>query len=194
MVEAMKIMRAPSKGPMYALLHSAPPALQQAASDPRLRRRLVDTQQVPDSLLWGHCFFLQVLLQKVLLCPPRVCFPILCKFWQLYGGVSSDLLQEGLCHTWVCCTQSPCPSGRTPPARTSTRASQTQFCLSLCGVSGSWCTQGLLEPSEHLWWGWSLILNAISPLLPSCWGFFFPLGCGVSSQSCSSTVQLHIYI
>ena len=36
-------MRAPSKGPMYALLHSAPPALQQAASDPRLRRRLVDT-------------------------------------------------------------------------------------------------------------------------------------------------------
>ena len=105
----MKIMRAPSKGPMYALLHSAPPALQQAASHPRLRRRLVDTQQVPDSLLWGHCSFLQVLVHKVLLCPPRVYFPVLCKFWQLYGGVSSDLLQEGLCHTWVCCTQSPCP-------------------------------------------------------------------------------------
>ena len=117
MVEAMKIMRAPSKGPMYALLHSAPPALQQAASHPRLRRRLVDTQQVPDSLLWGHCFFLQVLLQKILLCPPRVYFPILCKFWQLYGGVSSDLLQEGSCHTWVCCTQSPVPeSGHRQPA------------------------------------------------------------------------------
>ena len=25
--------------------------------------------------------------------------PVLCKFWQLYGGVNGDLLQEGLCHT-----------------------------------------------------------------------------------------------
>ena len=22
----------------------------------------------------------------------------------------------------------------------------------LCGVPGSWCAQGLFEPSEHLWW------------------------------------------
>ena len=31
--------------------------------------------------------------------------PVLCKFYQLYGGVSSDLLQEGLFHTLVasCC-------------------------------------------------------------------------------------------
>ena len=28
--------------------------------------------------------------------PPTVCFPILCKFWQLSGGVNGDLLQEGL--------------------------------------------------------------------------------------------------
>ena len=44
--------------------------------------------------------------------PPRVCFPLLCKFWWLCGGVNGDLLQEGLCHTQVCCTQSPCPSGQ----------------------------------------------------------------------------------
>ena len=25
--------------------------------------------------------------------------PVLCKFWQLCGGVNGDLLQEGLCHT-----------------------------------------------------------------------------------------------
>ena len=31
--------------------------------------------------------------------------PVLCKFWQLYGGVNGDLLQEGLCHPQVCCTQ-----------------------------------------------------------------------------------------
>ena len=39
------------------------------------------------------------------LCPPRVCFPVLCKFWWLYGEVNGDLLQEGLRHTQVCCTQ-----------------------------------------------------------------------------------------
>ena len=43
------------------------------------------------------------------LCPPRVYFPALCKFWQLYGGVNGDLLQEGLCHTQVCYRQ-PYPS------------------------------------------------------------------------------------
>ena len=44
------------------------------------------------------------------LCTLRVCFPVLCKFWPLYVGVNCDLLQEGLCHTQVCCTQSPCPT------------------------------------------------------------------------------------
>ena len=31
-------------------------------------------------------------MQKVLLCPPKVYFPVLCKFWQLYGGVNGDLM------------------------------------------------------------------------------------------------------
>ena len=84
------------------------------------------------------------------------------------------------CVTQVCCTQSPCPCGRPLLTRTSTEDTQTQFWLSLCGFSGSWRAQGLLEPSEHLWQVWGLILNAISPLLPSCWGFSFALGCGVS--------------
>ena len=44
------------------------------------------------------------------LCPPRVDFPVLCKFWWLYGGVNGHLLQEGLCHTQVYCTQSPAPA------------------------------------------------------------------------------------
>ena len=43
-------------------------------------------------------FFSWVLVHKVLLCPPRVYFPVLCKFWQLYGGVNGDLQQEDLCH------------------------------------------------------------------------------------------------
>ena len=57
--------------------------------------------------------------------------------------------------------------------------SNTVLSQSLWGL-WSWCAQGLFEPSEHLWWIWGLILNMISPLLPSCWGFSFALGCGVS--------------
>ena len=112
------------------------------------------------------------------LCHPRVCFPILCKFWQLYGGVNGS--QEGLCHTQVYCTQSPCPCGRPLLTCKPTGDTQTQFWLSLCGASGSLCTQGWFEPSEHLWQVKGLNLNAILPLLQSCWGFSFALGCGVS--------------
>ena len=112
--------------------------------------------------------------------------PVLCKFWWLYGGVNGDFFQEGLCHTQVCCTQSPCPCGRPLLTRSSAGDTQTQFWLSLCGVSGSWCTQGMFEPSEHLWRGRGLILNMMSPLLPSCWGFSFTPGCGVSPQSRSA--------
>ena len=60
--------------------------------------------------------FSWVLVHKVRLCPPRVSFPVLCNFQQLYGGVNGDLLQEGLCHTQVCCIQCPCPCSRPPLA------------------------------------------------------------------------------
>ena len=89
----------------------------------------------------------------------------------------------------VCCTQSPCPCGSPLLTHTFSGDIQTQFCLSLCGVSGSWCVQGLFEPSECFWWVWGLILNVILPLLPSCWGFSFALVCEVSSQSHSSTTK-----
>ena len=78
----------------------------------------------------------------------------------------------------VCCTHNPCPCGSPLLTRTSTGDTQTQFCLSVCGVSGSSCMQGLFGPSECLWPIWGLILNSISPLLTSCWGFSFPLDVG----------------
>ena len=70
--------------------------------------------------------------------------PVLCKFWQLYGGVNSDLLQEGLCHTPVCCTQS----------------------LSLCGRSLLTCTsigdsqrlKGRFISGFSIWFHWSIFL------------------------------------
>ena len=60
----------------------------------------------------------------------------------------------------------------------------------LCRVPGSWCAQGLFEPSEHLWHNWGLILNTNLPLLPSCWGFSFALGYRVSPHSQSSAYHL----
>ena len=100
---------------------------------------------------------------------------------QLYGEVNSDLLQEGLCHTQVCCTQSPCCS----PLLTQTSAGDTQ---TLKGRSGSVSVGSLgpgahkvlFEPSKHLWWVWGLILNMISPVLLPCWGFSFAPGHGLS--------------
>ena len=56
--------------------------------------------------------------------------PVLCKFWQPYGGVNGDLLQEGLCDTQVCCTQSPCWSGRPRLTRAFAGHTHTQFWLS----------------------------------------------------------------
>ena len=154
-----------------------PPTLQQATTNPHLRWRLLDTQA---SLY--QC-------TRFCLCSLRVYFPVLCKFWKLYGGVNGGLFQEGLCHTQVCCTRSPCPCGSPLLTRTSTEDTQTQFCLSLCQISGSWCTQGLFEPSEHFWRIWGLILNAILPFLPSCWGFSFALGRGVSPHTCPRAIQ-----
>ena len=80
--------------------------------------------------------------------------------------------------------ESPCPCGR--PLLTHDSAGYIQ---TLRGRSGSVSVGSLgpgvhtllLIPSEHLWKVWDLILIEISPLLPSCWGFYFALGCAVSS-------------
>ena len=82
----------------------------------------------------------------------------------------------------VCCSQSPCPWSRS--LLTHVLAGDTQI---LKGRSGSVSVgplgpgvhKALFEPSKHLWCIWGLILNVISPLLPSFWGFSFALGSGV---------------
>ena len=135
---------------MHALLHSAPLTLQQAPANPHLHWRLLDTPgQVRVSLLWGHCsFLLGPGAHKVLFVPCKSVSPVLCKFWWLYGGVNGALLQEGLCHTLVCCTQSPCPvAGHCQPTcplenSVHSQASLAQFLVELLLLSpGSWCTQ-----------------------------------------------------
>ena len=165
-----------------------PPTLQQAPADPRLHQRLPDAQRQDSCRVTVS--FSRVLVHKVLLCPPRVYFPVGCKFCQLYGRVNGDLLQESLCHTQVCCTQSLCPCNGPPPTHTSTGDAQTQFCLNICGVPGSWCAQGFFKPSKRLWREWGLILKVNSRLLPSYWGFSFVPGSGVSPHSRSSAYHL----
>ena len=175
---------------MHILLHSVTPTLHQASPNPSLHWRhltLLESESVSCGVTVPFSWIL--VCTRFCLCPPRVYFPVLCKLGQLYGGVNGGLLQEGLCHTHVCCTQSPCSCCSALLIHTSIGDAQIQFCLSFCAVSGSWCTQGLFEPSEHLWWEWSLILNANSSCLPSCWDFSFVLGHVISSQSCSSAMQ-----
>ena len=121
---------------MQALLHSVPSTLQQATADPHLCQRLLDThRQVWVSLLWGHCFFLLGPgAHKVLFVPSKSMFPKSC--------VSSVV---GL--------KLPPPRGLIPypgllhpeplPLQQSTAdpylcRRHSQFCLSLCGVSGCW--------------------------------------------------------
>ena len=57
----------------------------------------------------------QSLVGSLLLCPVSWCAQgsvcalqdsvsqVLYKFWWFYGGVNGDLLQEGLCHSQLCC-------------------------------------------------------------------------------------------
>ena len=169
------------EGPVRAAVSAL--TLKQAAFIPCLCQGLLDSQE---SLI-------QSLVGSLLLSPGSWCAqgfycalqesvsPILYKSWQLYGGVNGGLLQEGLCHTQVCCTQSICPHGRPLLTHTSTGDTQT-----LRGRSGSvfvvspGAHKVLFEPFEHLWQVWGLILNVILSFLPSCWGLSFAFGRGIS--------------
>ena len=59
--------------------------------------------------------------------------PVLCKFWRFSGGVNGDLLQEGVRHIQIWCTQNPCPCGRPLVTCTSIGDTQRQFWIRLCG-------------------------------------------------------------
>ena len=98
--------------------------------------------------------------------------------YKLYVGVNGDLLQEGFCHTHVCCSQSPCPCSR--PLLTVPLQETLKHRSGSVSVGSPGMHKVLFEPSEHLWWLWGLILNMVSPLLHFFWGFSFALGHGVS--------------
>ena len=78
MMEVMKIMVTSFKSPMHALLHSVPPTLKQATTDPHLHQRLLDTHgHVWVSLLWGHgSFLLGPGMHKLLFVPSKRAYAI----------------------------------------------------------------------------------------------------------------------
>ena len=181
MVEVTKIMATPFKSALTAALSSPNPVAGHSRPLP-----MPETPGHSWASL-GHSFVESPLLSPVSWCTQGFVFalqesvsPVLCEFWCLCGGANGNFLQEGLCHTQVCCTQSHCPSCRPLLIHISTGDTHTQIWLGLCGISGPWCAQGLFEPSECLCWVWGLILNMISPLLSSFCGFSIALGCGVS--------------
>ena len=136
---------------MHTLLHSVPPTPQQATTDPCLCQRLLDAhRQIWVSLLWGHCSFLLGPGAQGSICALQESVsPGLCKFWRLYGGVNSDLLQKGLCHTQVRCTPKPLPLWQsTADPYLCRRHSNTVLSQSLWSL---WVlVHTKFEPSEHL--------------------------------------------
>ena len=136
-VEVMKIM-----GTSYKRSHACTAALN-ALNPAAGHRQPTPTPETP-----GHsrtCLG-QFLVESLLLSPRSCCSegsvcalqesvsPVLCKFWWFSDGVNGNLLQEGVRHTQVCCTRSPCPCSRPLLTRTSTGDAQTQFWLSLLWV------------------------------------------------------------
>ena len=142
--------------------------------------------------MWGHCsFLLGPGAHEVLFVPSKSLFPQSC----VSSGGSMAGLMVISSHGASATPRSAAPRAPSPaavhcrPVPPQKTLKHSSVSVSV-GVSGSWCTQGMFEPSEHLWRVWGLILNVISQLLPSCWGFSFALGHGVSPQSHSSTTQL----
>ena len=66
------------------------------------------------------------------------------------------------------------------PLQETFKHSKAGLAQSLVGSLGPGMHKVLFEPSKHLWQVLDLILNAILPLLPSCWGFSFALGHRIS--------------
>ena len=166
------------------MLQTVPPTLLQATSDPHLQQRLLDTPRqvscgVPAPSYGSWCTRFCCALQESI---SQSCVSS--------ASSMAGLMANSSKRTYAIPTpRSPFPVAEhcqpIPP-----QEMLKQFCLSLCGDSGSWPAQGSFEPSEHLWREWGLILNMNSPLLPSCWGCSFALRHRISPHSRSSVYRL----
>ena len=144
--------------------------------------------QVWVSLFWGHfSFLMDPDAHNVLFVLSKSLFLVLCKFWWLCGGVNGDLLQEGLWHTGLLHPESLPLWQSTADLNFHRRHSNTVQSQSLWGL---W----VLVHTRFVWTLWAALAGMgfhskfkFPP--PSCWGFSFALGCGLSTPSCSSSVN-----
>ena len=168
---------------MHVLLQSMPPTLQQTTTTPP-----PETPGHPQaSLLWGHCsFLLGPLAYKLLFVPSQSLFP---QFCVTSGGSMVGLMVTYSKRAYAIRTPRAPPLQQTTADPDLCRRRQMQFCLSLCGFLGLAHTRsvGALWASLA---GMGFDSKCELPLLPSCWGFSFALGHGVSPHSSSSTYHL----
>ena len=134
------------------------------------------------SQLWGHCsFLLGSGVHKALFVPFKSLFSQSCVssggslVWLMATSFRRAYATTGMLYPeplplWQA-TADPCLCRRHSNP-------QRQVWLSLCGVS--WCIQGFVWALRASLVGMGLVLNVISPLLPSWWGFSFAFGHGVS--------------
>ena len=113
MLEVMKVMAA-----SFKMSHARTATL--SASNPAVGHHW--PMSLPETPGHSQASLGQFLLGSLLLssgswyAPGSVCAlqesvsPVLCKFWQFYGGVNGNLLQEGLCHMQVTTPRAPAPS------------------------------------------------------------------------------------
>ena len=171
---------------MNVLLHSLPPTHNSAG----------DSWTLPGksgSVLCGVTapFSWDLGIQDSLCAPPspRVYFPGLYKFWQLYGGLMVTSSKRAYVISKSDATRDPVPVAvHCWPVPPQEMLKHSSISVSV-GPLGSWCAQGLSVPSENPWKEWVLILNVNSPLLLSYWGFSFALGHVVSPHGCYSKAQ-----
>ena len=169
---------------MHVLPYSVPLTLQQATADPSLHRdswTLTGKSGSVSCRITAH-FSLVLVHTRFHFCPSSFCYPQSCIS---SGGSMVGLMVTSSKRSYAT-LMSAAPRVPAPvtghcwpvPPQETLRHSKAGLAQSvLC--RGSWYRKDF-EPSKLFWWVWSLILNAILPLLPSCWGFSFSLGGGVS--------------
>ena len=138
--------------------------------------------------------FSWVLVHKVLLCPPRDYFPVLYKFWQFYGGVNGDLLQDGLCHTTSAAPRAPAPWQFTADPYLHRRCSDTVLSQSLWGLRDLKHCNPLKElllvvwaTMKHKYWGKKDVLTTVTVFRERKWYKRNICGFGLSSTHFCST-------
>ena len=185
MVEVMKIMAT-----SFKRLHASTATL--SVPNPAARHRQPTPQ--PETLEYSQTSL--DLVRSLLLCPgtlyaqssvcalPESVSPVLCKFWQLYSVLMATSSKRAYAIPRSAATRAPAPAALHCWLR---RHPNTVLSQSLWAL---WVMvhTGMFEPPEHPWRVWGLILNVVSPLLLSCWGFTFALKHGIAPQSHSSRI------